>query len=60
MADKHLVNGQNLLLVQLINNGGAERLESLQRHPNKPKVYENVIKILTKFFEMEEENIWFK
>lgn len=57
MANKYLVDGQNLLLVQFIRNGGGERLENLQRHPNKVKVYDNVIKILTKFFQMEEEKI---
>ena len=57
IGHQNLVDGQNLLLVQLINHGGAQRLENLQRHPNKAKVYDNVIKILTKFFEMEEENI---
>lgn len=51
------VNGKNLLLVELMNNGGASRLESLQNHPNKTQVYDNVVKILTKFFEMEDETI---
>lgn len=48
VGSKCPVNDTNVLLVKLFEYGGGERLEALQQHPNK-KVYDGVVKILTKF-----------
>ena len=49
-------NGQNILLNKFLDYGGASRLQSLQMHEHRG-VYEQVVRILTKFFELEQETI---
>lgn len=46
-------NGQNIMLQQMMSLNGGEILQELQHHESM-KVYERTVKILTKFFVIEE------
>jgi hypothetical protein len=51
-------NGKNLVLGKLLEYNGGERLQQLQNHSSM-KVYERTVKILTKFFVVEEAESMF-
>lgn len=50
------VDNQNILLNKFLEYGGGGQLETLQLHENK-NVYDRVVKILAKFFELEDNTI---
>lgn len=53
IGSKAAENGRNLMLEQMMGLNGGELLQQLQHHESM-KVYDRVVKILTKFFVVEE------
>jgi len=51
IANKALVDGNNIMLTKFMEYGGAVKLDKLQEHESS-KIYKAAVAILTKFFEV--------
>lgn len=55
IGNRALVDGNNILLQKFMDYGGVDKVEKLQHHESS-KIYKNAVAILTRFFEVEDNN----
>ena len=52
VGDKARINNENMILKQVYSSSIVNSLEKLQEHKS-PKVYKSIVKIINKYFEIE-------
>ena len=57
VGDKARINNENMILKQVYSSSIVNSLEKLQEHKS-PKVYKSIVKIINKYFEIENPLIW--